>query len=101
MARGIYRGTSAQQDDFVIHKDHRGRYQVDLVGRGGTHVTIGPTRGYGSINEATQAASEEAHRRGIFDGLVFDGDRDMLQIGHVGQDYRGMRANPTWTRVFG
>jgi hypothetical protein len=81
----------------VVHKDHRGRYRVDLVGRGGTHVTIGPTRGYGSIDEAMQAANEEAHRRGILDGVIFDGDRDLLQIGHAGGGYPTMRDNPSYT----
>lgn len=83
--RGIYAGTGAQEDDFVIHEDHRGRLVVDLVQRGGTHLTIGPTRGYGSEEEAKTAAREEAHRRDIRAGVLFRADKDgeLHQIGHV------------------
>lgn len=84
-ARGIYQGTGASEDDFVIHRDHRGRYVVDLVQRGGTHLTIGSTRGYASVPDAMKAAREEAHRRDIGAAIILGlgSDGEMRQLGHA------------------
>jgi hypothetical protein len=95
-ARGIYQETGASQDDFVIHADHRGRYVVDLVQRGGTHLTIGPTRGYDSVPEAMDAARYEAQRRGIRAGVIFGvgADGQFRQLGHATRSHQ-VHPDPT------
>lgn len=81
---GIYSGSSASQDDYVIHYHHRGGFAVDRVGYRGTHTTIGPTRGYPTITDALKAIEYDAHVQGILSGVVFlQGEDDMGQIGSV------------------
>lgn len=89
-ARGIYHGTAAQEDDYVIHKQggtyHPGsaKYYVDRIGRGGTHVTIGTTRGFPSVVEAVEGIRKDAHTKGIRAGVIFEQRGDELaQIGHT------------------
>ncbi len=100
--RGIYHGTAAQRDDYVIHlhggKFHQAsrRYYVDRIDRGGTHTTIGTTRGAPSIEEAIEVARKDARTRGILAGVIFEqrGD-EITQIGHTdaSQELPGMRSN--------
>lgn len=89
-ARGIYHGTAASEDDYVIHKQggtyhpSSAKYYVDRIGRGGTHVTIGTTRGFPSVAEAIQGIRKDAHTRGIKAGVIFEQRGDELaQIGHT------------------
>jgi uncharacterized protein YegP (UPF0339 family) len=85
--RGIYfdevqRGLS--QDDFVVYKDHRGRYRVDLVTtRYGNHLTLGKTAGEATQRDAIRLAEKEAHRRGFLAPIVVDADRDYQQLGSI------------------
>ena len=53
--RGIYGSfPGVQAGDFVVYTDHRGRWRADLVTtKGGNHLTIGPTRGYEILAQAT------------------------------------------------
>lgn len=87
MAKGIYSGTAATKGDYVIYKKggtyHPGsaKYYVDRVDAGGTHQTIGSTRGFPSIAEAIQGARDNAHTRGGRNGVIFEqrGD-DLVQV---------------------
>jgi len=76
-SRGLYHRTAAQPDDFAVHS-HRGRYYVDHVRRGGTHVTIGTTRGFATIAEAQEAIAAYAHTLGIQPGTIFEQREDDL-----------------------
>ncbi len=81
---GVYSGSSASQDDYVIHYHHRGGFAVDRVGYRGTHTTIGPTRGYPTITAALKAIEHDAHVEGVSTSVVFlQGADDMGQIGNV------------------
>lgn len=62
--RGIYAESGLGPNDYVLH-EHRGRVYVDRVDRGGTHTTIGPTRGYSGAREAMRAAANDVHVRGV------------------------------------
>jgi hypothetical protein len=90
--RGIYTGTAAQQDDFVI-RQHRtsGRYFVDIVRPGGTHIsTAGSAKGYATLPEAMQQARREAHRRGIQAAIIWGLDRegDFHELGHAPKSHQ-------------
>ena len=66
MARGLYHQTGVGRNDMVIHQDHRGRWRLDLVtSTGGTHQTLGTTRGFGSPEEAFGYALDEQHVKGL------------------------------------
>jgi hypothetical protein len=81
---GIYSGTQAAQDDFILHQhSSSGRWYVDLVQRGGTHLGVGHSRGYATRGEAKQEAQREAHRRGILGSVIFWAtvDGDLRQVG--------------------
>jgi hypothetical protein len=84
MGRGIYADMGANQDDYVVRKDHRGRFIVDRVGRSGTHVTIGSTAGFSSKATAMAAARGDGMRRDYTSGIILElrGD-DLHQIGQV------------------
>jgi hypothetical protein len=83
-ARGIYHGTVAQDGDYVLHVDHRGAFVVDRVSRGGTHTTIGSTRGFRAVPEALEAAARDSHTRGRSTGAVFFAHgEEVSQIGHI------------------
>ncbi len=89
--RGIYHETAAGKHDMVIHQDHRGAWRIDLVTSvGGNHTDVtGPNRGYGSAEEAFQAALDVQRTRGIRGkSHVFIADRD----GNL-SDYEPMEAN--------
>ena len=74
-----------QAGDFVAFVDHRGRYRVDYVTTDkGNHLTIGPTRGYGTLAEAKRAAAEESFRRGHNYGVLFTlVGSEPSQLGHI------------------
>ena len=106
---GVFPGIQA--GDFVVFVDHRGRYRVDYVTTDkGNHLTIGPTRGYGTLAEAKRAAAEESFRRGHSYGLLFElrGD-EPIQIGHIvegrfskdgsGRDTRPLRRKTPRTKA--
>lgn len=82
--RGIYHEFDINEGDYVIRSHHRGGFVVDRVGRGGTHTTIGPTKGYSTAREALMEAARDSHIQGNQYGAVFlsDGD-DVTQIGHI------------------
>lgn len=88
-ARGIYHGTAATKGDYVIHKKggtyHPGSatYYVDRVDAGGTHQTIGTTRGFSSIADAIQGARDNAHTRGGRNGVIFEQRGDELVQVHA------------------
>lgn len=91
MARGIYHKTPAGKHDMVLHQDHRGAWRIDLVtSAGGNHLDVtGPNRGYGSAEEAFQAALDVQRTRGIRGkSHVYIADRD----GNL-SDYEPMEAN--------
>ena len=82
--RGIYHEFDINEGDYVIRSHHRGGFVVDRVGRGGTHTTIGPTKGYSTARDALMEAARDSHVQGNRYGAVFlsDGD-DVTQIGHI------------------
>ena len=83
-ARGIFHHTAAQDGDYVIHVDHRGVFIAERVGRGGTHTTIGPTRGYRTVREALEEAARDSHIQGNTTGVIFfSRDGDLNQIGNI------------------
>ncbi len=86
MARGIYADfPGLQEDDYVVYRDHRGRFRADRVGRGGTHTTLGSIRGEATSREAVALAEREARKRGAFAGIVvrMNADGSVTQIGHL------------------
>lgn len=89
-ARGIYADEAVSEDDFVVQRDHRGRYVVDHVGRGGTHTTIGSTRGFAVLAEALQAAREHAHVRGISAAVIWGLGEDgkLRQLAHAPRSHQ-------------
>jgi hypothetical protein len=77
--KGIYHETPAGKHDMVLHQDHRGAWRIDLVtSAGGNHLDVtGPNRGYGSPEEAFQAALDVQRTRGIRGkSHVYIADRD-------------------------
>ncbi len=90
--RGRYEGTAAQEDDFVIRRhSHSGRYFVDIVRPGGTHIsTVQSAKGYETLPEAMQAARREARQRGIEAAVIWGLDRegDFHQLGHAPKSHQ-------------
>jgi hypothetical protein len=89
--KGIYDETGAGKHDMVLHQDHRGSWRIDLVtSASGNHTDVtGPNRGYGSAEEAFQAALDVQRTRGIRGkSHVYIADRD----GNL-SDYEPMEAN--------
>lgn len=65
--RGIYHGTGVAKNDFVLLTGANDRWRIELVtSSSGNHLDVtGPNKGYATQALATQAAQQEAHRRGI------------------------------------
>lgn len=102
-AKGIYAGTPAQEDDYVIWQHGTSRdYFVDRVGKGGKAIRgIGSARGSGSLKAAVQVVRAEALRRGYTSGIIFEmraGEDDLRQIGQVkrgtGMDFEENGTGP-------
>lgn len=86
--KGIYSGTAAQEDDYVIWQHGTSRdYFVDRVGRSGKAIRgIGSARGSSSLKAAVQVVRAEALRRGYTSGIIFEqraGEDELRQIGQV------------------
>jgi hypothetical protein len=84
--RGRYAGTTATEDDYVIWRANQsGRFFVDHIGRGGTHVLIGAARGYDDIEQATAEIGRHAHQRGTHSAIVFVNlpSGELQQIGNT------------------
>lgn len=89
--RGIYHGTGVTRNDLVIFQDHRQRWRLDLItSASGNHAYVtGPNAGYGSAEEAFQAALDVQRVRGIRGkSHVWIADRE----GNI-TDYEPMEAN--------
>ena len=89
--RGIYHETAAGKHDMVLHQGHRGGWRIDLVtSAGGNHTDVtGPNKGYGSAEQAFQAALDEQRVRSIRGkSHVWIADRDGVLT-----DYEPMEAN--------
>jgi len=89
--RGVYHETAAGKHDMVLHQDHRGAWRIDLVtSTDGNHLDVtGPNQGYGSPEDAFQAALDVQRTRGIRGkSHVYIADRD----GNL-SDYEPMEAN--------
>ncbi len=91
--RGIYSGTAARADDYVIHKHGTsGRYYADRVGSGGTHTTIGShvRGGCASVAECRQVIRDDAMVRAAMgkSGTIFEqrGD-ELVEIGHTARSH--------------
>lgn len=102
--KGIYSGTAAQEDDYVIWRHGTsGLYHVDRVGRSGKSVrSIGKPAS--SLKTAVAEVRKEALRRGYTSGLIFEmrpGEDDLRQIGQVkrgtGMDFESNARRPEST----
>lgn len=90
--RGIYHGTEAGKNDFVIH-EHRGAFWVDLVFAGGTHLNISPARGYRDLDEALEGIADTAHTRSIRRYNIFRQDDAAGEMRMIGNPH-GVRPRP-------
>lgn len=82
--RGIYAGTAAAEDDYVVYRHgSSGYFFVDHVERGGRHTMVGYARGYEDIEHALEEAAKDAHQRGTQSAVVFVRlpDGDLHQVG--------------------
>lgn len=89
-AKGIYSGTTAGQDDYVIHQHGTsGKYYADRIGRGGTHIRIGGARGVDRVSEIRDLIRKDAHSRGRGTGDIYEqrGD-ELVQTDQVGAKFR-------------
>lgn len=99
--RGIYSGTAAKNGDYVIYKKGgtyhpaSARYYVDRVDAGGTHQTIGTTRGFSTIADAIQGARDNAHTRGGKNGVIFEQRGDELVQVHAISAHRKNARRPS------
>jgi len=97
-ARGIYHESSASANDYAVHvHGTSGQFYVDRVGRGGTHTTIGPTRGYPTKQAALEAIRDDAHVQGYTSGIIFEqrGD-ELVQVGHVSRSHDAAGQSAEW-----
>lgn len=86
-AKGIYSdmpGIAAK--DYVVHyRADRKTWSVDRVGAGGTHTTIGSTRGFGTTEDVRKAIEYDAHVKGVRNATIHNegGEAGVLKDGRV------------------
>jgi len=78
--RGIYGDMpSFSPGDYVLHfREDRNTWSVDRIGPGGTHTTIGPTKGYGTTEGVRGAIEQDAHVKGKRNATIHDAGGDEL-----------------------
>lgn len=100
MARGIYSdmpGINAK-DYVVSYRSDRKTWSVDRVGAGGTHTTIGSTRGFGTTEAVRKAIEADAHVKGVRNAEIHNegGAAGVLKNGRV-YFFPGAFANDGYT----
>lgn len=95
--KGIYAGTAAQEDDYVIWTHgHSRRFFVDHVRRSGTRNLIGKAKGEATLPEAIDAVRKHARTQGITSGVIFEmphGEDELRQIGHTDSRFEANRGD--------
>jgi hypothetical protein len=79
--RGIYSEMAhVEARDYVLHyrEGKVPRWSIDRVGAGGTHTTIGPTRGYSSIAAVEEGIGRDAHSRAVSNATIHDASGEIL-----------------------
>ncbi len=79
-AKGIYKDmTSFSPKDYVIHyREDRQTWSVDRIGSGGTHTTIGSTRGYGTMEQVRKAIEYDAHVQAVSSAQIHDASGQLM-----------------------
>lgn len=80
-ARGIYYDMPyINPRDYVLHyrEGRIPRWDIDRVGAGGTHTTIGPTRGYSRIEDVRRVIEEDAHIHAVNNATIHDASGEEL-----------------------
>lgn len=79
--RGIYHDMPyIKPRDYVLHyrEGKVPRWNIDRVGAGGTHTTIGPTRGYSDIEAVRKAIEDDAHTKAVSNATIHDASGEEL-----------------------